>query len=211
MPPIRVLLADDHTIVREGLRSLLRREGFMVVGEAADGHEAVALAQQVQPDVAVLDLKMPNLNGLEAARALQEVAPGCRLIVLSMHTGDAYVLEALRAGVKGYVLKSQAWADLVQAIREVLQDRTYLSPSMAQNVLTAFTSGNAIPEDPLTPREREVLKLVAQGHTTKQVGQILGIRFKTADSHRTRIMQKLNIHDTAGLVRYAIRQGLIEP
>ena len=211
MPSIRVLLVDDHAIVRQGLKGLLEREGFDVIGEAGDGRKAVEIAEEMRPDVAILDLTMPGLNGVDAARKLREVSPKSRAILLTMHAGDPYVLEAFRAGINGYVLKSQASADLVQAIRDVLKGRNYLSPSMAETVVNAYASGNELPEDPLTPREREVLRLVAEGKTTKRIAEILGISFKTADSHRTRLMQKLNIHDTAGLVRYAIRRGLIHP
>ena len=209
---IRVLLADDHTIVREGLRALLAKEGdFQVVAEAGDGHEALRLAKHTRPDVATLDLSMPLLNGLEAARQMAAWEQGPRTILLTMHAEDSYVLEALRAGVRGYVLKKQAGADLVRAIREVVADGVYLSPGVSAAVAGAIRSPSHLPEDSLTAREREVLQLVAEGKTTKEIGTILGVSTKTADAHRTRLMQKLDIHDIASLTRYAIRSGLIQP
>lgn len=209
---IRVLLADDHTIVREGLRALLAREGdIQVVAEAADGREALRLAQEKHPDVAALDLSMPLLNGLEAARQMADEPRGTRPILLTMHTDERYVLEALRAGARGYVLKKQAAADLVRAIREVAAGGVYLSPGISATVAEAIRSPGPQPHEQLTPREREVLQLVAEGKTTKEIATILGVSVKTADAHRTRLMQKLDIHDVAGLTRYAIRLGLIEP
>jgi len=209
--PIQVLLADDHHIVREGLKSLLEKEGFRVVGEAADGREAVRLASTSHPDVAVLDLSMPSMNGLDAAREIIRSEPKTKAILLTVHTEDPYVLEALRAGVTGYVLKSQAPADLVQAIRETSRGSIYLSPGVSRIVVDAYRGKTDLPSDPLTPREREVLQLVAEGKSTKEVAGILGVSVKTAESHRSRIMEKLDIHETATLVRYAIRRGLIQP
>jgi len=209
---IRVLLADDHAIVREGLRALLSREpDLQVVAEAGDGREALRLAQETRPDVAALDLSMPLLNGLEAARQMAAWERGPRTILLTMHADDHYVLEALRAGVRGYVLKKQAAADLVRAIREVASGAAYLSPAISTIVADAIRTPAPAPEDNLTPREREVLQLVAEGKTTKEIATILGVSVKTADAHRTRLMQKLDLHDVAGLTRYAIRQGLTEP
>lgn len=209
---IRVLLADDHAIVREGLRALLSREPDMqVVAEAGDGREALRLAQETQPDVATMDLSMPLLNGLEAARQMAAWDRGPRPILLTVHGEDRYVLEALRAGVRGYVLKKQAAADLVRAIREVIGGSVYLSPGISAVVAGAIRSPVPLPEDSLTAREREVLQLVAEGKTTKEISAILGVSVKTADAHRTRLMQKLDIHDIAGLTRYAIRQGMIQP
>ncbi len=209
---IRVLLADDHAIVREGLRALLSREPDMqVVAEAGDGREALRLAQETQPDVATMDLSMPLLNGLEAARQMAAWDRGPRPILLTVHGEDRYVLEALRAGVRGYVLKKQAAADLVRAIREVVGGSVYLSPGISAVVADAVRSPVPLPEDSLTAREREVLQLVAEGKSTKEISAILGVSIKTADAHRTRLMQKLDIHDIAGLTRYAIRQGMIQP
>jgi len=197
----RVLLADDHTIVRQGLRILLQREGFEVVGEAANGVEAVRLAT---------DYGMPVMNGLAAAREIMATCPRAKLILLTMHADDRYVLEAVRLGVKGYVVKSQAPTDLVRAIHEVLNGMMYLSPRVSRTVVQAYLAKSELPPDPLTPREREVLQLVAAGKTTKEVAELLGISVKTAESHRTHIMQKLDTSNTAGVVRYAIRQGLIQ-
>jgi DNA-binding NarL/FixJ family response regulator len=209
---IRVLLADDHVLVREGLRAILAREADMqVVAEAGDGREALHLAQEARPDVAALDLSMPLLNGLEAARQIAAWERGPRVILLTVHAEDRYVLEALRAGVRGYILKKQAAADLVRAIREVSAGGVYLSPGISAAVVEAIRSPGNLPEESLTAREREVLQLVAEGKTTKEIAVLLGVSVKTADAHRTRLMQKLDIHDIAGLTRYAIRQGLIQP
>ncbi len=205
----RVLLADDHLIVRQGLKVLLQREGFEIVGEAADGQQAVRLARDRRPDVAILDFTMPVLNGLDAAREILRSCPRTRVILLTMHTEDRYVHEALRVGVSGYVVKSQASADLVRAIREVSRDMTYLSPRVSRTVVQAYLAKSDVP-DPLTPREREVLRLVAEGKTTKEVAAILGISVKTAEAHRIRVMKKLETHNTASTVRYAIRQGLVQ-
>jgi DNA-binding NarL/FixJ family response regulator len=207
----RILLADDHLIVRQGLKALLEREGLEVVGEAADGQEAVRQVQALRPDVAVLDLTMPRLNGLDAARVLAQQSPRTRVILLTVHTEDHYVLEAMRVGVRGYVVKTQVTADLVEAIREVVEGAVYLSPRISRAVVEAYLAGPDGVAEPLTSREREVLQLVAEGKKTREVARALGISVKTAESHRSRIMEKLDIHETASLVRYAIRRGLIEP
>ena len=209
--PLRILLADDHLIVRQGLKSFLEQEQCTIVAEAADGRDAVQLAQKHHPDIAVLDLAMPQLNGLDAAREIGKVSPETRTILLTMHTEDPYVVDALRAGVKGYLFKTQAATDLMQAVREVSRGAIYLSPGISRAIVEAYLAKTDFPPDPLTPREREVLQLVAEGKTTKEAAAILGVSVKTAESHRTRIMEKLNIHETAGLVRYAIRRGLIQP
>jgi len=209
--PTRILLADDHLIVREGLKALLEGEGFAVVAEVGDGHEAVRVARERCPDIAVVDFGMPLLNGCDAAREILQACPRAKAILLTMHTEDHYVLEALRAGIKGYVVKTQAAADLVRAINEVQKGMVYLSPGISQTVVQAYLTKSDVPPDPLTPREREVLQLVAEGKTTKEVAKLLGISVKTAESHRTRIMEKLEIHETASLVRYAVRRGLIQP
>jgi two-component system, NarL family, response regulator NreC len=205
----RILLADDHTIVRQGLRAILEREGYEVVAEASDGREAIASADKFKPDVAVLDISMPLLNGIDAAREITKSSPRTKTVLLTMYTEDHYVLESLRAGVTGYVLKMRAALALVQAIQAVMKGEIYLSPGISRAVVQAFLSKTDIPEDPLTTREREVLQLVAEGKTTKEIAVQLGISAKTADSHRTNIMDKLDIHDTAGLVRYAIKRGII--
>jgi two-component system, NarL family, response regulator NreC len=207
----RVLLADDHPLLRQGLRALLEREGFAVVGEAADGKEAVKLARQHRPDVAVLDLSMPLLSGLEAARTIQSEQLTRGVLLLTVHREDHYVLEALRAGVRGYVLKSQAPEDIAGAIRQVAGGGVYLSPGLSEVLLDAYVNRREPVDDPLSPRERQVLQLVAEGKPTKEVAVVLDISVKTADSHRSRLMKKLDIHETAGLVRYAIRRGVVEP
>lgn len=209
---IRVLLADDHVLVREGLRALLAKEAdIQVVAEAGDGREALRAAREARTDVVAMDLSMPLLNGLEAARQMAAWDQGPRVILLTAHAEDRYVLEAIRAGVRGYVLKKQAAADLVRAIREVSGGGVYLSPGISAAVVEAVRSPRAPVEEPLTPREREVLQLVAEGKTTKEIAVLLGVSVKTADAHRTRLMQKLDIHDIAGLTRYAIRHGIIQP
>ena len=207
---IRVLLADDHLIVCQSLKAVLEREGLQVVGEAADGREAVRLACALRPDVAVLDVSMPLLNGLDAAREIQKACPRTRTILLTMHGEDTYVLQALQMGIRGYVLKSQAVTDLVRAVREVSRGAVYLSPSVSGAVVEAYRTKKDL-RDPLTPRELAVLHLVAEGKTTKEVASLLGMSVKTAEYHRNSVMRKLDIHETASLVRYAIRRGLIEP
>ncbi|HSC72381.1 MAG TPA: response regulator transcription factor [Candidatus Methylomirabilis sp.] len=207
----QVLIVDDHPLIRQGMRSLLEKHGFAVVGEAADGREATQLAQELEPDVAVLDLAMPLLNGLDAAREITRTSRRTKTILVTIHTADQYVLEALKAGVRGYVLKSQATAELVQAIQEVIRGGRYLSPGISEAVVQAYLAKTDLPADPLTPREREVLQLIAEGKATKDIAGLLGVSVKTIESHRVRLMEKLDIRQTAGLVRYAIRRGLIQP
>ena len=207
---LRVLLADDHLIVCQSLKAVLEREGLQVVGEAADGREAVRLARALRPDVAVLDVSMPLLNGLDAAREIQKACPRTRTILLTMHAEDTYVLQALQMGIRGYVLKSQAAMDHVRALQEVSRGAVYLSPGVSGAVVEAYRTRKDL-RDPLTSREREVLQLVAEGKTTKEAASLLGVSVKTAEYHRNSVMQKLGIHETASLVRYAIRRGLIEP
>lgn len=209
--PTSVLLADDHQIVRQGLRALLERENFDVVGEASDGHEAVELAGRLMPDVAVLDFVMPRLNGLDAAVQIRKLSPSTKTVLLTMYTEDQYVLEAFRHGLRGYVIKTQAAGDLLQAIRELQRGAVYLSPGISHTIIEAYLSKGEVPKEPLTPREREVLQLVAEGRTTKEIANLLGISVKTGEAHRTKIMSKLDIHATAGLVRYAIRRKLVLP
>jgi len=208
---IRVMVADDHPVVRQGLKFMLAREGFAVVAEAADGRDALRQTEGTHPEVVVLDLAMPGLNGIDTAREIMRVSPGTKTIILTQHTEEPYILEALRAGVHGYVIKSQAVSDMIQAIRDVHHGRLYLSPAISNVVVGAYRERGELPRDPLTPREREVLQLIAEGKSTKQVAEVLGITVKTAESHRSRIMTKLEIHEKAGLVRYAIKRGLIQP
>lgn len=208
---LHILLADDHLIVRQGLKVLLEREGFHVVGEACDGREAVRLAQELSPDIALLDLTMPLLNGVDAGRAILQTAPKTKVVLLTMHTENHYVLDALRAGIKGYVLKTKASEELVQAIQEVSLGKLYLTPGVSEVVVQAYLAKTDLPPEPLSLREREVLQLIAEGKTTKEVAVVLGISVKTAESHRTRMMEKLNVHETASLVRYAIKRGIVQP
>jgi DNA-binding NarL/FixJ family response regulator len=209
--PIRILLAEDHVMFRQGLRVLLEQAGMVVIGEASDGQEALRMAHEHTPDVAVLDIAMPHLNGLETARRLRETVPQTKIVLLTMHTEEPYVLEALQAGTVGYVLKTQAAADIVQAIRDALQGAIYLSPRVANAVVQAYLTRSTLPPDPLTSREREILQRIAEGQTTKEIAARLGLSVKTVESHRINLMRKLDIHETATLVRYAIRRGLTTP
>jgi two-component system, NarL family, response regulator NreC len=208
---IRVLLADDHVLVRQGLKSLLEREKFQVVAEASDGQEVIHLAETLHPDIAVIDISMPTLNGIDAARELARSCPKTKVILLTQHEEEQYIYEALQARVKGYVLKSQVASDLVHAMQQVSKGGIYLSPGVSQAVVEACRSKSEKPSDPLSGRERQVLQLIAEGRSTKDVASLLGISVKTAESHRSRLMQKLDIHETASLVRYAVRRGLVQP
>jgi two-component system response regulator NreC len=207
---LKILLADDHAVVREGLRVLLEREGFTFSAEASDGREAIQLCEKHKPDIAVLDLAMPLLNGIDAAREIIKSNSKIKVILLTMHTEDHLVLESLRAGVTGYVLKTRASSELVQAIRAVSKGEMYLTQSISRTIVQAFLNKDDVPDRFLSDRERQVLQLVAEGKTTKELATILGISAKTAESHRSNIMDKLDIHDVAGLVRYAIRTGIIQ-
>ena len=208
---LSVLLADDHPMFTQALRGVLEREQFSVVGEAVDGRQAVKLAAEHRPDVAVLDLAMPLLNGLNAAREIEKLSPDTKTIILTSYTEEQYVLDALHAGVNGYVLKTRASADLVQAIREVARGALYLSEGVSRDALRAYNANKEKCVDPLSGREREVLQLIAEGKSMKEIAGLLGISVKTIETHRRRLVAKLNIHETAGLVRYAIRRGFIQP
>lgn len=208
---LRVLLADDHPMFTQALRVVLERELFDVIGEAIDGHQAVRLAQEHRPDVAVLDLAMPLLDGLHAAVEIEKVSPDTKTIILTSYTDAKFVLDALRAGVTGYVLKTRASADLIHAIREVSRGVVYLSEGVSRDALRAYVSNEELCPSPLSAREREVLQLIAEGKSMKEIAALLGISVKTIETHRGRLMAKLDIHETAGLVRYAIRQGFIQP
>jgi two-component system, NarL family, response regulator NreC len=209
--PVHIVLADDHVLVRQGLRSLLEGAEFKVIGEAGDGQEAIRLVEKLHPAVAVLDIAMPTLNGIDAAREISRLSPETKTILLTMLTEDQYVLESLRAGVKGYVLKSNSSEELVHAIREACDGKVYLTPAASTAVVQAYVAMSSASPPELTEREREVLQLVAEGKTSKDIAEKLGITWRTAESHRSHIMEKLAIHDVAGLVRYAIRNGLVQP
>jgi two-component system response regulator NreC len=209
--PIRIVLADDHVLVRQGLMSLLEREGFQVVAEASDGQEAVRHVESLEPDIAVMDISMPTLNGLNAAREISRSSPKTKTILLTQHDEGQYIREALEAGVKGYVLKNQVASDLLLAIRQVSRGQVYLSPGVSSAVMDAYRSKSEKPNNPLTLRERQVLQLIAEGKSTKDIASLLGISVKTAESHRTRLMQKLDIHEKASLVLYAVRHGVVQP
>ena len=207
---LRIVVVDDHLMLIQGIKKLLEgRSGLQVVGEAYDGREGVELVKRLMPDIAIVDITMPHLNGLDATRAIAKISPRTKVILLTMHKENPYVTEALDAGVHAYVIKSQTAGDLLRAIDEVAANRVYLSPSIASVVVNAYRHKDGVDTVPLTSREREVLQLIAEGQRTKQIAARLGISVKTAESHRTRIMKKLDVHDTASLVRYAIRRGLI--
>ncbi|WHZ13835.1 MAG: Two-component transcriptional response regulator, NarL/FixJ family [Nitrospira sp.] len=213
MNTIRVLLADDHRLMRAGLRALLKSlELVQVVAEAGNGHEAIQLAEQHQPDIVIMDIGMPELNGLEATARMVKLTPAPRIIVLSMHANEEYVRRALQAGAAGYLLKGAEPAELELAIKAVMRGETYLTPAVSKQVVQNYLHPREMKTSPiqeLTPRQREVLQLVAEGHSTKDIAQKLNLSAKTVDTHRTELMQRLDIHDIAGLVRYAIRIGLI--
>ncbi len=213
----RVLLADDHAMVRQGLRALLERErDLLIVGDAADGREAVRLAALLRPDVVVMDISMPRLNGIEATRRIRAESPATRVVALTMHTGEEYVYELLKAGASGYVLKDSPVSEVLAAIRVVRQGGSFLNATISEQVVNRYLgrSGSkesaARPPDLLTPREREVLQLIAEGNTNRLIAKQLGLSSKTVEAHRTRVMAKLRVHNAAGLTRYAIRRGLIE-
>jgi len=210
-----IVVADDHQIVREGIRKLLEtRPDFEVVGEASDGEEAVQLVLERQPDIAVMDIWMPRLSGIDATRRIEKRGLKTKVVVLSMHASREYVEETLRAGAAGYIVKSAAAQELIDAIDAVRAGISYLSPAVTEQVVTAISRSPDAPPSgiaALTDREREVLQLVAEGQSSKEIASILGISLKTVDSHRSNLMEKLDIHKVAGLVRFAIRSGLVEP
>ncbi len=213
MKTIRILLADDHTLVRAGIRSLIQAlPGIQVVAEAGDGREALSLIEMHQPDVALLDIAMPGLNGLEVAAQVADSFPYVRVMILSMHATEEYVLRALRAGAAGYLLKDADTAELELAINAVTRGETYLSPAVSKHVTEYIRRVGEEAHstlERLTPRQREVLQLVAEGHTTQEIARIMNLSTKTVETHRTQLMERLDIHDIAGLVRYAVREGLV--
>jgi DNA-binding NarL/FixJ family response regulator len=211
MKRIRILLADDHAVVRQGFKMILAAQPDMeIVGEAANGREAVELAEQLRPDVVVMDVSMPELNGIEATRRLASSVPHARVVALSMHKDSVYVREILRAGARGYLLKDSGAADLVAAIRAVASGESYLSPAVSNAVLDDYRRIATNPIDLLTSREREVLQMLAEGKTNKEIANVLNLSVYTVEAHRGRIMEKLNLHSIGELVRFAVRNGLIE-
>ena len=211
-----ILLADDHNLVRAGIRSLLEdMPGVQVVGEADNGLDAIAQVAALQPDILLVDIAMPGLNGLEAAARIAKESPEVRIIILSMHSSEEYVMQALRAGVAGYLLKDSAAVELGLALAAVARGDTYLSPGISRAVIEGYLSrvsgSDRKVTDPLTPRQREVLKSIAEGGSTKEIAFTLGVSIKTIEAHRAQIMERLGIHDVAGLVKYAMRTGLIPP
>ncbi|MFD7287756.1 response regulator [Streptomyces sp. NPDC059863] len=212
----RILLADDHALVRRGVRLILDNEpDLTVVAEAGDGAEAIEMARTHQPDLAILDIAMPRLTGLQAARELARLHPEIRILMLTMYDNEQYFFEALKSGASGYVLKSVADRDLVEACRAAMRDEPFLYPgavtALIRNYLDRVRQGDSIPDSALTPREEEILKLVAEGHTSKEIAGILVISAKTVERHRANLLQKLGLRDRLELTRYAIRAGLIEP
>lgn len=212
---IRVMLVEDHLIVRQGLRALLEtQEGIEVAGEAGDGEEALASCRKVRPDVIVLDLGLPGKDGIRVAEELRDELPGCRVLVLSMHSGEEYVRSALRAGAAGFLVKGAGLTDLVRAIRAVAAGEAFFCGAAAEVLARDVRHGGVAVEGArasLTEREREVLRLVASGKSSREIAAILGISPKTVEGHRANIMEKLGIHDLAGLVRYSVKSGLVPP
>jgi DNA-binding NarL/FixJ family response regulator len=210
---IRILLADDHVLVRASLRYLLEGfDGFDIVGEASDGYETVKKVDELRPDIVIMDISMPGLNGVEAARLITKQNRATRVVILSMHSDETHVLQALRAGASAYVLKESAPAELDAAIRAVARGESFLSPAISRQVIDDYLK-RVPPEsgspDLLTPRQRETLRLIAEGKTSKEIARHLGASVKTVESHRASLMDRLDIHDVAGLVRYAVRHGLV--
>ena len=208
---IRILLVDDHALVRHGFRMILAAQADMeIAGEAGNGREAVELAEKLKPDVVVMDVTMPELNGIEATRRLIELSPRTRVLALSMHKDNGYVREILRAGARGYLLKDSADADLIAAVRAVAKGEGYLSPGVSDAVLSDYRRHVTDPLDLLTTREREVLQMIAEGKTNKEIATSLNLSVYTIEAHRGRVMEKLNLHSTGELVRFAVRSGLID-
>jgi DNA-binding NarL/FixJ family response regulator len=209
-----IVLAEDHQVVRQGLRALLEAQSdFRLIGEAGDGLQTLQLVEHLHPDVLIVDLMMPGLNGLEVTRQVSQRSPGTRVVILSMHSNEAYVLEALRNGAAGYVLKDSSAADLVQAVREVVTGRRYLSSPLSERAIEAYlqkaTSANMDAYETLTTREREVLQLAAEGYSNTDIAERLSISPRTAETHRANMMHKLGLRTQTDLIRYALRRGIL--
>jgi DNA-binding NarL/FixJ family response regulator len=215
MNTIRIILADDHILIRAGVRSLLENiEGMEVVAEASDGRETLELVKQYAPNIVLTDISMPGLNGLEAISRIKKFDAKIPIIILSMHTSEEYVREALRVGASGYVVKGADPSELELPVKAVIRGEIYLSPAISKTIVSHFLKQNPDEfrsEHDLTSRQREILQLIAEGRTTKDIAQLLNLSIKTIETHRTELMKRLDIHDVAGLVRYAIRRGLISP
>lgn len=213
MNKTRILLADDHGLVRAGIRSLLEAlPGVEVIAEASDGREALERIKDSNPDIALLDVAMKNLNGLDAAERISKNFPQVKVLILSMHANEEYVLKALRCGAAGYMLKDSATVELQLALEAIQRGETYLSPAISRNVIenyVALTLGKTSPSEILTPRQREILQLIAEGKSTKEIAGMLNVSVKTVETHRMQLMDRLDIHDVAGLVRFAVRTGLV--
>jgi DNA-binding NarL/FixJ family response regulator len=213
MKTVRVLLADDHTLVRAGIRSLLETiENVEVIAESGDGRDAFELLTRHRPDIALLDIGMPGMNGIEIARQSVRASPKTKIVILSMYDDKTHVTQAIRAGVAGYLLKGAAVAELPLAIKAVMSGQTYLTPRVSRHVVDGFLHEEASEPDPLEtlpPRQREILQLIAEGRSTKEIAAVFGVSIKTIETHRARLMDRLDIHDVPGLVRFAIRSGLV--
>ena len=211
MPPLRILLADDHTLVRQGLRKVLEERPEWQVVEAGNGREAVTLAEQLKPDIAIVDVAMPLLNGVEATRQISARSPATRVLVLSMYADEAYVTQMLNAGAAGYLLKDSAGVDLLEAVAAVASGKSFFSPAIAQLLEDKDFDGGAVVDryELLSNREREIFQLVAEGRTNKEIAALLTISSSTVETHRARIMEKLDLHSAAEIVLYAVRRGVI--
>ena len=218
MPALQLLLADDHEIVRQGLRAMLdSQRDCKVVGEASDGRQAVAMTKELNPDVVILDIAMPSLNGLEATRQILKMRPHTKVLILTMHESDTVIREVLDAGARGYILKTDAGRDLVTAVDSLRRNKTFFTSRVSQMILDGFLKGDARPQDGpaagarLTPRQREIVQLLAEGKSSKEVAVALNLSVKTAETHRANIMRKLDCHSVSEVVRYAIRNKIIDP